>query len=128
MNRRTFLATTLGASFGSRGREALESAGDHDGPAALFRDVVRGESQILQTPNLDRLAAEGVRFENAITPCPVCVPARTSILTGKSMQGTGVSGNSAATDITLDCGPSFDNLLAAQGYATEVLREVSCTV
>ena len=35
-----------------------------------------------RTPNLDRLAAGGVRFERAYTVCPVCTPARGSIMTG----------------------------------------------
>ena len=34
------------------------------------------------TPNLDRLAAQGVSFSHAFTPCPVCVPARNSFLYG----------------------------------------------
>src|SRR5215510_14984218 len=42
------------------------------------------------TPNLDRLAREGVRFVHAITPAPVCVPARTSILTGRYPSAVGV--------------------------------------
>lgn len=36
----------------------------------------------LRTPNLDRLAERGVRFTNAYTTCPVCVPARTSLFHG----------------------------------------------
>ena len=76
-------------------------------------------NQILKTPNIDRLARQGAMFQTAITPCPVCVPSRTSILTGKSMQGTGVTGNDAAADTKLDSGPSFDNLLAERGYHTE---------
>jgi arylsulfatase A-like enzyme len=36
-----------------------------------------------QTPNLDRLASEGVRFDNAYTVCALCSPARTSMLTGR---------------------------------------------
>ena len=36
-----------------------------------------------ETPNLDRLAAEGMRFTNAYAACPVCSPTRASILTGK---------------------------------------------
>ncbi len=35
-----------------------------------------------QSPNLDRLMADGVVFQNAYTPAPVCQPARESILTG----------------------------------------------
>lgn len=37
---------------------------------------------IVRTPNLDRIAAEGVRFDNAYTPSPVCQPARSSFLSG----------------------------------------------
>jgi choline-sulfatase len=36
-----------------------------------------------RTPTLDRLAADGVQFDAAVTPAPVCAPARSSILTGK---------------------------------------------
>lgn len=39
-------------------------------------------SKICKTPNLDRLADEGVLFENAYTTCPVCSPARASLQTG----------------------------------------------
>ena len=37
----------------------------------------------VQTPNLDRLAAEGVLFENAYSQSPVCTPSRASFLTGR---------------------------------------------
>lgn len=43
-----------------------------------------------RTPNLDALAGQGILFKNAITPAPVCVPARTSILTAKYPSQTGV--------------------------------------
>jgi arylsulfatase A-like enzyme len=36
------------------------------------------------TPNLDRLASQGMRFTNAYAACPVCSPTRASILTGKN--------------------------------------------
>ncbi|MFW5846004.1 MAG: sulfatase-like hydrolase/transferase, partial [Planctomycetota bacterium] len=38
---------------------------------------------LVQTPNLDRLAAEGCDFRQAYTPCPICVPARVSLLNGQ---------------------------------------------
>ena len=48
------------------------------------------------TPNLDRMAAEGVRFENAFTCQPVCGPARACIQTGKYATEVGVFRNAIA--------------------------------
>lgn len=36
----------------------------------------------ISTPNMDRLASRGIIFDNAITPCPLCLPARTCAMTG----------------------------------------------
>ena len=44
----------------------------------------------IHTPNLDRLAASGVRYENFYCVSPVCSPARASILTGKIPSAHGV--------------------------------------
>lgn len=41
---------------------------------------------VLETPNLDRLAKQGAYFQNAYTPCAVCAPARSSILTGHTVK------------------------------------------
>jgi choline-sulfatase len=48
---------------------------------------------VVQTPNIDRLAREGMRFENAYTPSPVCVPARFAAMTGRYPHTTGCTGN-----------------------------------
>ncbi len=39
--------------------------------------------EVIRTPNLDRLAARGVRFSDAYTNSPICVPARASLATGR---------------------------------------------
>ncbi len=39
-------------------------------------------NNIIQTPAIDSLAARGTRFDAAYTPCPICVPARSSVQTG----------------------------------------------
>jgi len=44
----------------------------------------------VQTPNLDRLAATGIRFDNLFCASPVCSPARASILTGRIPSQHGV--------------------------------------
>ena len=43
----------------------------------------------VQTPNLDRLAERGVRFDSAYTNCPICVPARASLATGNFVHRIG---------------------------------------
>ena len=48
-------------------------------PASLFGGV--GHPAI-QTPTLDQLAKNGVRFTNAYAECPVCIPARRTLMTG----------------------------------------------
>ena len=48
-----------------------------------WRDLVCTGSTFYETPNLDRLAGEGVRFTDAYAACPVCSPTRASIMTGK---------------------------------------------
>ncbi len=45
---------------------------------------------VVKTPNLDRLASEGVVFENAYTPAPVCIPARQCLATGQFPRDCGV--------------------------------------
>ncbi len=44
----------------------------------------------VETPNLDRLAAEGVRFDQCVVNNPICTPSRASIWTGKEVPGHGV--------------------------------------
>ncbi len=48
-------------------------------------------STFYETPNIDRLAAEGMRFTNAYAACPVCSPTRASIMTGKYPARLGIT-------------------------------------
>ena len=66
----------------------------------------------VKTPHLDLMAAEGSRFATAITPNPVCQPARASILTGKLPLTHGVRDNG------IDLPPET----AEQGFAGQLSR------
>ncbi len=46
----------------------------------------------VQTPNIDRLAAEGVRFTRMFSTCSICSPSRASLLTGMYPQNNGMEG------------------------------------
>ena len=48
-----------------------------------WRDVGCNGSTYYQTPNIDRLASEGVRFTSAYAACNVCSPTRAAIMTGR---------------------------------------------
>ena len=47
----------------------------------------------VRTPNLDRIASEGVQFTNCVTTSPVCIPTRLSLATGLYPHNTGVWNN-----------------------------------
>ena len=51
---------------------------------------------VVQTPHLDRLAADGVLFEAAYTPAPLCAPARASVATARYASRLGVYDNASA--------------------------------
>lgn len=73
-------------------------------------------NRVCRTPNLDALAASGVRFANAFTPNPICVPARATITTGNySHVATGTKNN---TGLIHDNQPKIAEHFGAQGYRT----------
>ena len=48
-------------------------------------------NKIVRTPNLDRLASQGTRFDRAFVNCPMCTPSRQSLITGKLPHAVGVT-------------------------------------
>lgn len=47
---------------------------------------------VIETPNIDQLASEGVVFKNGYTPSPSCIPARACLLSGMNQWNTGILG------------------------------------
>jgi uncharacterized sulfatase len=92
--------------------------------AGAYRDPKRpGLCDIVQTPHIDRLAKEGVRFTNAFMATPSCTPSRAAVATGCYSFRTGgtanLRGGSWATSGTPNPGarlPGFGRLLEASGY------------
>lgn len=72
---------------------------------------------VLKTPNIDRIGREGAFFEICNTQCAVCGPARASLLTGRTVENTQVRTNMDADDGRGMPMPTYDELLADQGYA-----------
>ncbi|WP_409343164.1 sulfatase-like hydrolase/transferase [Paenibacillus sp. MBLB4367] len=73
----------------------------------------------VKTPNLDRLAARGVRFDNFFCTSPVCSPARASLFTGRIPSQHGVHDWIRAGSV----GPDAIEYLAGQPAYTEVLAD-----
>ena len=71
-----------------------------------------GEKQI-STPHVDALAARGTRFSQASTPCPICVPARASLATGRYGHEIGYWDNADAYEGGV---PSWHHVLRERGH------------
>ena len=73
------------------------------------------------TPNLDRLAAAGTRFAAAYTNCPLCVPARASLATGRYVHEIGYWDNAHAYDGRV---PSWGHHLARHGLTCDSIGKL----
>ena len=71
-------------------------------------------NKIVRTPNLDRLAAEGVAFESAYCNSPLCVPSRLSFTSGKYVHRVGAWNNSCR--LASDDFPSLPKIMNEAGY------------
>lgn len=69
----------------------------------------------VDTPELNQLRGEGTSFEEAYTPCPICVPARMSVMSSLLPSRTGIYSNQ---DTLSDTVPCFTHALVAEGYDT----------
>lgn len=102
-----------------------------DQPNILFilADDMRNDSMgcaghpIIQTPVLDKLANQGVRFENGFVTTSICMASRACIFTGMTETGHGYTGGKGGNPpknpvLVEDVDTSFPTLLRADGYRT----------
>ena len=75
----------------------------------------------VQTPNLDALAERGLRFTDASTPCPICVPARASFATGRYVHQTRLWDNAMPYDGSI---PGWGHALQAADVAVESIGKL----
>jgi arylsulfatase A-like enzyme len=74
--------------------------------------------QLLDTPNIDRLAREGMRFDRCLVPNSICGPSRATLLTGKYSHANGFYNN---TNSKFDGSQlTFPKLLQKAGYQTAI--------
>ena len=80
-----------------------------------FDDFGAAGNRTVETPNIDRLAAEGARFTQAFATTPLCSPARASLLTGRYARHNGIIDNTLRPSHDL---PIFPLRLQQAGYRT----------
>ncbi len=98
MNRRTFLSTALAAAARAQATPP---------PNFLFimaDDLGYGDlgcfgQKKIATPNIDRMATEGMRFTDAYAGCTVCAPSRSVLMTGKHTGHTSVRANTGGVPL-----------------------------
>lgn len=85
----------------------------------------RGGPPPVHTPHLDRLAAEGVRCARHHVSNPLCMPQRSTLLTGLTPRGHGVRTNGIDLDPKL---PTLPGLLGGAGYRTHSVGKIHARV
>ncbi|NRB64596.1 MAG: sulfatase [Saprospiraceae bacterium] len=109
--------------FGCNADKELETSGppnilfvmtdDH-----AFQAISAYGSNLIETPNIDRLAQEGMLFERAFVTNSICAPSRATILTGQFSHRNGLVDNGVVFDSTQ---MTFPRLLQAAGYQTAIV-------
>ncbi len=75
-------------------------------------------SELIETPNIDRIAAEGVLFKNSFVTNSICAPSRAVLLTGQYSHRNGLRDN---RDVFDGSQMTFPKLLQEAGYSTAIV-------
>jgi arylsulfatase A-like enzyme len=132
MDRRTLLAGSAAAIAASAFAARAGGAG-RQRPNILFimtDDHAQSAlgcygNRIIRTPNLDRIAADGVRFDQAFVTNALCLPSRATYLTGLYSHAHGMVTNGTESGFSgepkINNAATYPNLLRAAGYHTGVV-------
>lgn len=81
----------------------------------------------MRTPHFDHLTREGVNFTRAYGDCPICVPSRMSIMTGKYVTTHGMSNNGPSSRVMPDARNTLPTCLNQLGYQTAAIGKMHFT-
>ncbi len=119
-NRRTFLGSAIGVAAASRAAVQRRQpnilfmfSDDH-----AYQAISAYGGGLNRTPNIDRIAHEGVRFDNCLVTNSICAPSRAVVLTGRYSHLNGVIDNRQQFDGSQQTMPK---LLRAAGYQTAMI-------
>jgi len=130
MNRRCFLKTTLACASGLYASSAAAKNRTSQRPPNFiiifaddqgYRDLGCYGSPNIKTPNVDRMAKEGVRFTDFYVGAPICSPSRAALMTGCYPSRVGLGNWVLRPDSRIGIHPNevtIAELLKRQGYAT----------
>ena len=123
MRGRSWLAMVLGAIGFLAAVTGAGSSAERYNVLFLMSDDLRPElgcygNEHVKTPNIDALAAAGVRFERAYVQFPLCNPSRASMLTGRYPTVTGVLDNQVWFGAAHPDFVSLPSFFKSQGYAS----------
>ena len=90
-----------------------------------YGDIGCFGQKVIQTPRLDRMASEGMRFTQFYAGNTVCAPSRSVLMTGQHMGHTHVRGNAGGNDMLIQSLRAEDvtvaEILKSVGYATGLI-------
>lgn len=125
MDRRTFLAVAGGLAFSTSSTLQARISGINSRPNILLISTDQqfagamscADNSDLHTPAMDAIASNGVRFEKAYCPQPLCVPSRVSMFSGRHPHEAGAPYNRSDEPDSVK-GPMLGKILKDAGYST----------
>ncbi len=83
-----------------------------------YQAISAYDARLIQTPNIDRIASEGMRFDRAFVGNSICSPSRATMLTGKFSHANGLRNN---VDIFDGSQTTLQSLMRDAGYQTAIV-------